>query len=217
MLLIEVALHVFRALEPEAVVRLGRARGIGVPFDFDVGAARLRFQLLHQLVEIRARIVGHRGLAELEVPLVLTENDLVHQALGRLFDLVGAGVHLLGRRVGRVGTLPGGCGTLIRSLGRSLGTLIDFPDTPLVGARALLSLFDSLRQGVDLVVDLPDLTAHELLRGACTRPRECQRQHRNDQNELLHHCLRVTTSGGAGRLLSGYRPSDSSFEIDPPP
>ena len=69
---------------------------VRVAFDLDEGAVRLGLQLLHELIDLGLRLVGHRRLAELEVALVLAQDHFVDEPLRGLLDGVGAGVHGLG-------------------------------------------------------------------------------------------------------------------------
>ena len=143
---------------------------VGVAFDLDVGAVRVRLQLLHELIELGPDVLGNRRLTELEVALLFVQDDFVDNPLGRLLDRVGAGVDRGRGRAGRVS----GPACSHRALIGGRGCLTDFGDLRLVGAGPLLRLLERARQRVDLVVDLADFASHELLGRARRRSTEGQ-------------------------------------------
>ena len=80
--------------------------------------------------------------------------------------------------------------------------LIDFADAPFVGrVRSWVSStdFDSVST---LSLTSPTFVLHELLRRARGGPAEREREDRNDQHKLLHHCLRLmNVRNASGRWL----------------
>ena len=133
-----------------------------MPLDFDVGALRLGLQRGDELIDLGFGFVRHDRFAELEVALVFAQDHFVDEPLAGLLDRLGASADRIGCRTRVTRTLVGG----LRGLHAGRGLLIDLVDSPLIRARALLSLLDRLGESVDLRIDFPDVGSHELLRRA---------------------------------------------------
>src|SRR5262245_26519527 len=71
----EVALHDLGALHADLLVDDLAADVVGVAFDLDEGAIRIALQLVDHLVDLGLGLIGQIGLAELELPFVLADDD----------------------------------------------------------------------------------------------------------------------------------------------
>src|SRR5262249_23350601 len=133
------------------------------------GAVRIALELVDHLVDLGLGFIGQIGLAELELPLVLTDDDGVDDPLRRFVERVGPSTHLGGPGARGLGVVAGRVRGLLRGVGRALRRLrlrVHVVDRTLVLTSPLLSFLDGLRQVVDLAVDLPYAVPHVLLGGA---------------------------------------------------
>ena len=199
MLLVQIPLHGFGALETELLVVILAADAVGVAGDFKVGALRIGLDLLNHLVQLGLRFVRQLFLAELEIALVLAQHDFVDQPLGsfvelhgpgdgvvcRIGGLLGRGVRTVRRRL-RALRLLVGCGCL----------LIDLGNLAFVLPGAFLCLFHGSAERVDLVIHLSNARPDELLRRACGRTAN---RDRSDWHEKQHSTEHDRSSYEIGR------------------
>src|ERR1051326_774221 len=87
-LLVEIALNRFGALEADLLVDRLRADVVGVAFDLDPDVLRILFELSDHLVDLLLRFVRQHRLAELEVARILVQDDFVDETAVRLVHLV---------------------------------------------------------------------------------------------------------------------------------
>ena len=82
-LLVQIALRRFGALETDPLVDFLGTDVVGVPFDLDKDVLRILLELLHDPVELLLDLVGQARLTELEVAVLRVQDHLVHQAAVR--------------------------------------------------------------------------------------------------------------------------------------
>src|SRR4051812_21170833 len=215
-LLVEVPLHRFGALEAEPLVgRLG-AGVVGVPFDLDEDVVRVRLQLRDYFIEAHLRRVWQVGLAELEIALIFAEGDGVDKPPRRRDNLVNAATDRRYLSSHFSGFRRRGIRRRARILGRTTGRfgfLVDLADTPFVLTRPLLRFLERAAQRVDLRIDTADLGPHELLGGTGRGHCDAKREHRCRKQTLPHGlCSPLTTTDCRLAIATGRTCTRSAHE-----